>query len=102
MQEVTTYEREYITGEKRKQQSYCIYKTINGEEHLATYAYYDINKNIGKEYNSKDAFVCEHYLTGEYAISNNDHHMHSMICIMTVRIHQSSRSGRRVMNCRRR
>lgn len=75
MQEVTIYEREYITGEKRKQQSYCIYKIINGEEHLVTYAYYDINKNRGKEYNSKDAFVCEHYLTGEYAISNNDHHI---------------------------
>ena len=32
MQEVTTYEREYITGKKRKQQSNSIYKTINGEE----------------------------------------------------------------------
>ena len=32
MQEVTTYESEYITGEKRKQQSNSIYKTINGEE----------------------------------------------------------------------
>ena len=30
MQEVTTYESEYITGEKRKQQSNSIYKTING------------------------------------------------------------------------
>ena len=40
-----------------------------------TYAYYAINKNRGKEYNSKDAYVCEHYLTGEYAISNNDHHI---------------------------
>ena len=75
MQEVTTYEREYITGEKRKQQSNSIYKTINGEECLVKYAYYAINKNRGKEYNSKDAYVCEHYQTGEYAISNNDHHI---------------------------
>lgn len=75
MQEVTTDEREYITGKKRKQESFSIYKTINGEECLVTYAYYAINKNRGKEYNSKDAYVCEHYLTGEYAISNNDHHI---------------------------
>ena len=73
MQEVTTDEREYITGKKRKQESFSIYKTINGEECLVTYAYYAINKNRGKEYNSKDAYVCEHYLTGEYASSNNDH-----------------------------
>lgn len=71
MQEVTTDEREYITGKKRKQESFSIYKTINGEECLD----YAINKNRGKEYNSKDAYVCEHYLTGEYAISNNDHHI---------------------------
>lgn len=75
MQEVTTDEREYITGKKRKQESFSIYKTINGEECLVTYAYYAINKNRGKGYNSKDAYVCEHYLTGEYAISNNDHHI---------------------------
>ena len=75
MQEMKTYEREYITGEKRKQQSNSIYKTINGEECLVTYAYYAINKSRGKEYNCKDAYVCEHYLTGEYAISNNDHHI---------------------------
>ena len=75
MQEVTTYEREYITGEKRKQQSNSIYKTINGEECLVTYAYYAINKNRGKEYNSKDAYVCEHFTRNEYAISNNDHHI---------------------------
>ncbi len=75
MQEVTTYGREYITGKKRKQECFSIYKTINGEECLVTYAYYAINKNRGKEYNSKDAYVCEHYLTGEYAISNNDHHI---------------------------
>lgn len=75
MQEVTTYDRVYITGKKRKQESFSIYKTINGEECLVTYAYYAINKNRGKEYNSKDAYVCEHYLTGEYAISNNDHHI---------------------------
>ena len=75
MQEVTTDEREYITGKKRKQESFSIYKTIKGEECLVTYAYYAINKNRGKEYNSKDAYVCEHYLTGEYAISNNDHHI---------------------------
>ena len=75
MQDVTTYGREYITGEKRKQQSNSIYKTINGEECLVTYAYYAINKNRGKEYNSKDAYVCVHYQTGEYAISNNDHHI---------------------------
>ena len=75
MQEVTIYDRVYITGKKRKQESFSIYKTINGEECLVTYAYYAINKNRGKEYNSKDAYVCEHYLTGEYAISNNDHHI---------------------------
>ena len=75
MQDVTTYGREYITGEKRKQQSNSIYKTINGEECLVTYAYYAINKNRGKEYNSKDAYVCEHFMRNEYAISNNDHHI---------------------------
>ena len=75
MQGVTTYGREYITGEKRKQQSNSIYKTINGEECLVTYAYYAINKNRGKEYNSKDAYVCEHFMRNEYAISNNDHHI---------------------------
>ena len=49
MQEVTTYDRVYITGKKRKQESFSIYKTINGEECLVTYAYYAINKNRGKE-----------------------------------------------------
>ncbi|WP_337806664.1 DEAD/DEAH box helicase, partial [Prevotella pectinovora] len=73
MQEVKALEREYITGEKRKQPSNSIRKEIDGEMCLVTYAYYAVNKNRGNDFNSKDAYVCEHYMNGGYAISNNKH-----------------------------
>ena len=73
MQEIATHDSNYITGEKRRPLSGGIHKTINGEECRVTYAYYAVNKNRGTEFDSKDAYVCEHYLTGEYAISNNSH-----------------------------
>ena len=73
MQEVKVLEREYITGEKRKQPSNSIRKEIDGEMCLVTYAYYAVNKNRGNDFNSKDAYVCEHYMNGGYSISNNKH-----------------------------
>ena len=73
MQEVKALEREYITGEKRKQPSNSIRKEIDGEMCLVTYAYYAVNKNRGNDFNSKDAYVCEHYMNGGYSISNNKH-----------------------------
>lgn len=73
MQEVKALEREYITGEKRRQPSNSIRKEIDGEMCLVTYAYYAVNKNRGNDFNSKDAYVCEHYMNGGYAISNNKH-----------------------------
>lgn len=73
MQEVKALEREYITGEKRRQPSNSIRKEIDGEMCLVTYAYYAVNKNRGNDFNSKDAYVCEHYMNGGYSISNNKH-----------------------------
>lgn len=73
MQEVKVLEREYITGEKRRQPSNSIRKEIDGEMCLVTYAYYAVNKNRGNDFNSKDAYVCEHYINSGYAISNNKH-----------------------------
>lgn len=73
MQEVKALEREYITGEKRRQPSNSIRKEIDGEMCLVTYAYYAVNKNRGNDFNSKDAYVCEHYINSGYAISNNKH-----------------------------
>ena len=65
-------EREYITGEKRKPVHDSIMKKVWGEEHLVTYVYYGINKNKGKHFDSKDAYVCEHFMRNEYAVSNNN------------------------------
>ena len=65
-------ETEYITGEKRKPVHDSIMKKVWGEEQLVTYVYYGINKNKGKHFDSKDAYVCEHFMRNEYAISNNN------------------------------
>jgi superfamily II DNA or RNA helicase len=65
-------ENEYITGEKRRPMHDSIRKNVWGEEHLVTYVYYGINKNKGKHFDSKDAYVCEHFMRNEYAISNNN------------------------------
>ena len=65
-------EKEYITGEKRKPVHDSIMKKVWGEEQLVTYVYYGINKNKGKHFDSKDAYVCEHFMRNEYAISNNN------------------------------
>ncbi len=65
-------EKEYITGEKRKPVHDSIMKKVWGEEQLVTYVYYGINKNKGKHFDSKDAYVCEHFMRNEYAVSNNN------------------------------
>ena len=65
-------ETEYITGEKRKPVHDSIMKKVCGEEQLVTYVYYGINKNKGKHFDSKDAYVCEHFMRNEYAVSNNN------------------------------
>ena len=65
-------ETEYITGEKRRPMRNSIMKKVWGEEQLVTYVYYGINKNKGKHFDSKDAYVCEHFMCNEYAISNNN------------------------------
>ena len=65
-------ETEYITGEKRRPMRNSIMKKVWGEEQLVTYVYYGINKNKGKHFDSKDAYVCEHFMRNEYAISNNN------------------------------
>lgn len=65
-------EKEYVTGEKRKPVHDSIMKKVWGEEQLVTYVYYGINKNKGKHFDSKDAYVCEHFMRNEYAISNNN------------------------------
>lgn len=75
MRDVYAYDKEYITGEKRKPLSGSLQRNINGEMHLITYAYYGVNRNRGKEYYSKDAYVCEYYLCEKYAISNNNNHI---------------------------
>ena len=73
--EIPVEEPTYITGEKRKQQKGSIQQEVNGEYYMVTYVYYGVNKNKGKDFNSKDAYVCEHFMRNEYAISNNDHHI---------------------------
>lgn len=65
-------ETEYVTGEKREPVHDSIMKKVWGEEQLVTYVYYGINKNKGKHFDSKDAYVCEHFMRNEYAISNNN------------------------------
>ena len=65
-------ETEYITGEKRRPMRNSIMKKVWGEEQLVTYVYYGINKNKGRHFDSKDAYVCEHFMRNEYAISNNN------------------------------
>ena len=65
-------EKEYVIGEKRKPVHDSIMKKVWGEEQLVTYVYYGINKNKGKHFDSKDAYVCEHFMRNEYAISNNN------------------------------
>ena len=65
-------ESEYLTGEKRRPMQNSITKNVWGEEQLVTYVYYGINKNKGKYFDSKDAYVCEHFMRNEYAISNNN------------------------------
>ena len=65
-------EKEYITGEKRRPVHDSIMKKVWGEEQLVTYVYYGINKNKGKHFDSKDAYVCEHFMRNEYAVSNNN------------------------------
>ena len=71
--EIPVEEPTYITCEKRKQQKGSIQQEVNGEYYMVTYVYYGVNKNKGKEFNSKDAYVCEHFMRNEYAISNNNH-----------------------------
>ena len=73
--EIPVEEPAYITGEKRKQQKGSIQQEVNGEYYMVTYVYYGVNKNKGKEFNSKDAYVCEHFMRNEYAISNNNNHI---------------------------
>ena len=73
--EIPVEEPAYITGEKRKQQKGRIQQEVNGEYYMVTYVYYGVNKNKGKEFNSKDAYVCEHFMRNEYAISNNNNHI---------------------------
>ena len=68
-------EKEYITGEKRRPMHNSLLKNVWGEEQLVTYVYYGINKNKGKCFDSKDAYVCEHFMRNEYAISNNNNHI---------------------------
>lgn len=75
VREVETYDKEYITGEKRKPLSSSLQRNINGEMHMITYAYYGVNRNKGKDYYSKDAYVCEYYLCEKYAVCNNNHHI---------------------------
>ncbi len=65
-------ETEYITGEKRRPMRNSTMKKVWGEEQLVTYVYYGINKNKGRHFDSKDAYVCEHFMRNEYAISNNN------------------------------
>ena len=74
--EIYANEPEYITGGKRKvQEQGLIRKDRWGEEHVVTYMYYGVGRNKGKEFNGKDAYVCELLSQGEYAICNNNHHI---------------------------
>lgn len=73
--EIHVEEPTYITGEKRKQQNCSLQKEVNGEVYMVTYVYYGVNKNKERESYCKDAYVCEHFMRNEYAISNNNHHI---------------------------
>ena len=76
LKEIYANEPEYITGGKRKvQEQGLIRKDRWGEEHVVTYVYYGVGRNKGKDFNGKDAYVCEHFSRKEYAISNNNHHI---------------------------
>lgn len=76
LKEIYANELEYITGGKRKvQEQGLIRKDRWGEEHIVTYMYYGVGRNKGKEFNGKDAYVCELLSQGEYAICNNNHHI---------------------------
>ena len=76
LKEIYANEPEYITGGKRKvQEQGLIRKDRWGEEHVVTYMYYGVGRNKGKEFNGKDAYVCELLSRGEYAICNNNHHI---------------------------
>lgn len=76
LKEIYANEPEYITGGKRKvQEQGLIRKDRWGEEHVVTYMYYGVGRNKGKEFNSKDAYVCELLSQREYAICNNNHHI---------------------------
>lgn len=76
LKEIYANEPEYITGGKRKvQEQGLIRKDRWGEEHIVTYMYYGVGRNKGKEFNGKDAYVCELLSQGEYAICNNNHHI---------------------------
>lgn len=76
LKEIYANESEYITGDKRKvQEQGLIRKDRWGEEHVVTYMYYGVGRNKGKEFNSKDAYVCELLSQREYAICNNNHHI---------------------------
>lgn len=76
LKEIYANEPEYITGGKRKvQEQGLIRKDRWGEEHVVTYMYYGVGRNKGKEFNGKDAYVCELLSQGEYAICNNNHHI---------------------------
>ena len=76
LKKIYANEPEYITGGKRKvQEQGLIRKDRWGEEHVVTYMYYGVGRNKGKEFNGKDAYVCELLSQGEYAICNNNHHI---------------------------
>ena len=76
LEEVDADEPEYITGEKyQPQENGIIRKDRWGGEHIVTFVYYSVGRNRGKEFDSKDAYVCEHFSKDEYAICNNNHHI---------------------------
>ena len=76
LKEIYANEPEYITGGKRKvQEQGLIRKDRWGEEHVVSYVYYGVGRNKGKDFNGKDAYVCEHFSRKEYAICNNNHHI---------------------------
>ena len=82
-------EKEYITGQRRKPVHDSIMKKVWGEEQLVTYVYYGINKNKDKCFDSKDAYVCEHFMRNEYAISNNNNRI-ILEGLKSVRLHDDN------------
>ena len=76
LKEVYANEPEYITGDKyQPQENGIIRKDRWGKEHIVTFVYYSVGRNKGKEFDSKDAYVCEHFEKDEYAVCNNNHHI---------------------------